>query len=72
MCVVGGASASGYVCFVEMRSILDAWRLCGEWGMLRGPSGFRCLLLGPFPRVSAVRVVAMGGYVESLSFGGWG
>ena len=69
MCVVGGASVSGYVYFVEMRSFLDAWRLCGKWGMLRGPSaprGSGAPCWASFPRAYDVRVVAMGVSVESL------
>ena len=42
---------------------------------MRGPSapmGAGAPYWVPFPRVSVLRVVAMGGYVESLSFGAWG
>ena len=76
MCVVGSANVSGYVCLVEIRSILDARKVkSGKWGMLRGPSAPICSgasCWAPFLAVSALRVVAMGVSVESSCAGACG
>ena len=70
--MVGDASVFGYVCLVEMRSILDAWYLCGKWGMLRGPSAPICSGASCWAsvlRVCVVRVVAMRLSVEFFGVG---